>query len=300
MKTVLLVGGLSSDGQDNPSLQEFSAYMHEVLEGEYRIASTYLDDIVYTITPDGFEAYDARSQQGIGDVDVIYIRGPKMRLLSTHAYYLSRYCAARQIPCINDYSLYYPGTKLSQAIIFKQNDAPFLPTMYGVRKEALITRAAEVFGFPYILKTNVGSHGDSNYLIKQQADAEAILASEPGVDFLAQGFCPNDRDYRVLCMADKHLIFERRGQADTHINNTSKGGEATRTDDVLPADILEKCHRISQELNLKISGVDVMPHLETGAFYFLEINSQPQLRTGALLSNKKDMLRELFADIPPR
>lgn len=294
---ILLVGGYSSDAEENPALQEFSTYIKSTLGTYAEITSMYLDDIIYTIAPGSFEATDNTGGVSLDGFDVIYIRGPKMRLRSEAAYYLSRFCAWNKIKCINDYSLYYPGTKVAQTIKFLEASAPFLPTAYTLDKDALAKTAVQSFGFPFVLKTSVGSHGDSNYLIKDQDQLANILSSEPDVKFLVQEFCPNDRDYRLLIMNDEQLVFERRGSADTHINNTSKGGEAQPAHDALPRSIIDQARKLSLELGLMISGVDVMPNMETGEFVFLEINSQPQLRTGALLDEKKALLRSLFSKI---
>jgi D-alanine-D-alanine ligase-like ATP-grasp enzyme len=41
---------------------------------------------------------------------------------------------------------------------------------------------------------------------------------------------------------------------------------------------------------MSLSGVDVMQNNETDEYYFLEVNIQPQLSTGALLDDKQVLL----------
>ncbi|MET1033375.1 MAG: hypothetical protein ABWX94_02660 [Candidatus Saccharimonadales bacterium] len=295
-KRILLVGALSTDLELSTPLA-FHAHMAANFGDEFTLVTAFLDRIVYTLSQDSFEAHDAVTGVSLRDFDCVYMRGPKLQKLGTQAFYLSRFCAINGIACINDYSLFYSGTKVAQTIVFQEEQAPFLKTLYAINKTDLVRRAAQTLGFPYILKTNVGSHGDSNYLVRTQEAADAILADEPDTDFLAQAYCPNDRDYRLLIMGKKHLIFERRGTDGSHLNNTSKGGEATRTDEALPPAIVKKAYDISKRLNLMVSGVDVMPHLETGEFYFLEINSQPQLYSGALLPEKMEYLRGFLHEL---
>lgn len=296
MKKILLVGGLRTDPQDLESLDLFSDYVRTTLGVDSAtIDTSFLDDLVFNLDHSNFSAYSTSLDRELQDYDIIYIRGPKIRLRSTYAYYLSRYCAAHGITCINDYSLYYPGTKLAQSIYFYELKMPFLQTLYSIDKIAMINQAEKQLGYPFIMKTNVGSHGDSNYVVRDRTTVEEILKNEPDTDFLAQEFCENDRDFRVLVARDQVLVFERRGSSDTHINNTSKGGEAALVDtNDIPAEVVAQSKQLASTLNLMIAGVDIMPRLGTEDYYFLEINSQPQLRTGAFLDEKQQFIRSLL------
>lgn len=293
---ILLVGGMGSDAGDHKSLVGLDHYMQQTLIN-HDVTATFLDEIIYHITSDSFTASLLSSGQSLTDFDVIYIRGPKMRLRSAQAFYLSRFCSANAIRCINEYSLYYPGTKVAQATIFYEEGAPLLDTIYTVTNRNLLDAAEAHFGYPYILKTTTGSHGDANYLVTSRSDAEKAIAKDADVDFLAQQFCENDRDYRVLITPHKSLVFARRGAADSHLNNTSKGADAElAAPNEVPDNLIEVSRRVASRLGLELAGVDVMPRLGTAEFYFLEINSQPQFITGAFLDEKKKIIRSLFAE----
>lgn len=297
MKHILIVAGMSTIPEYVANASELDDFMSDTLQGVADCSVTYLDDIVYLMDNGIFEAFDSRNQRDVAEYDAVFIRARGMKSFIAHAYYLSRYCQYRGIPCPNDYSAYYCGTKIAQTIIFLEEQAPFIKTIYTLNNKELISRAQQELTFPYILKAVNASHGDSNHLIRDHAHAEQVLADDPEADFMAQSYCPNDRDYRLLIMGDTQLIFERRGKADSHLNNTSAGGEATLSHDELPEHIIAKAHDVSRRLGLQLSGPDIMPHLETGDYYFLEINSQPQLRTGALLNEKKALLRSFFETI---
>lgn len=287
---------MQSDIDERESLAKLDQYMQQTLT-DHSVTSTFLDDVVHDITPDSFAASIISTGQSLTDFDAIYIRGPKMRLRSELAFYVSRFCAVNKIRCINDYSLYYPGTKVAQAIVFYEEAAPFLDTIYTVENDRLIAAAENRLGYPYILKTTAGSHGDANYLIKSRSDAETAISQDVGVDFLAQQFCENDRDYRVLVAPSESLIFARKGASDSHLNNTSKGAEAElAVSGEVPVELVEKSRQIAARLGLALAGADVMPKLGTDEFYFLEINSQPQFRTGAFLDEKQQIIRSLFSE----
>jgi glutathione synthase/RimK-type ligase-like ATP-grasp enzyme len=291
MKKVLLVGDFTSSAE---SMDEMLRFLNETLGGDFAITLTYLESLVFSMAPGEFAIYDAHNQQDITGYDVIFMRGPTLRRMSECAYALSRYCTYHGIPFLNDYSMYYSGTKVAQTTVFLEEQVPFLKTTYSADQSALVAYAEQTFGYPYILKAIAGSHGNSNYLVRSREQAEQIITDESDKKFLAQAFCPNDRDYRVLLVGDSHLIFERKGTDGSHLNNTSKGGEASLADGVLPDEIIEQSRQVSRRLGLTIAGIDVMPHLQDGTYYFLEVNSQPQLRTGALLEEKQALLRQLF------
>lgn len=294
MKKILIVSGSTEYTQNSAGRKELHTFLDNLLGKDAEVLSTHLDYIEYLLEPGVFAAHDTMNDIDLTSVDCVFMRGPKLRARSDLAYYLSRYCAWNNIPFMNDYSGHYPGTKVAQSIVFLEEKAPFLATLHIARTELLVQRAQERFGFPYILKSNIGSHGEANYLVRDAEQARRILAQKPNVDFLAQEFCPNDRDYRLLLMGDTKLTFERRGKDGSHLNNTSQGGDAALADDVLPPEIVADSHRIARRLGLTIAGVDVMPNSSTGSYYFLEVNSQPQLYTGAFLAQKKEGLRRLF------
>jgi glutathione synthase/RimK-type ligase-like ATP-grasp enzyme len=291
---LLLVGGVESDTFSAESLRDAKEYLENALSGS-EVHAVYVDKLVFTVGEETSTFIDGISGRSVEEFDTVYIRGPKMRIHSAYAQYVSSVCRALNIPCVNSYEAYYSGTKFAQINLFAKLGLPFPKTVYSLEKQLLLKNAAETFGYPYILKTNVGSHGNSNYLIKTEQDALDALANEPDVDFLAQEFCPNDRDYRLLLVGDDQLLFERRGSSDSHINNTSQGGAATKmVAETLPAETVQQARKLAEHLGLHISGADIMPHLETGKFYFLEINSQPQLRTGALLEEKQQLVRDFL------
>lgn len=296
MKKILVVGGFHTDKDEVASLASFYDYMQRTFS-EHTVTSAFLDDIEYAISPAGANATIVSLGCSVAEYDIVYIRGPKMRLRSEQAFYLSRFCSLSNIHCVNDYSLYYPGTKVAQALIFLEDSVPFLDTLYTRSNNALIDRAEQHFGYPYILKTTSGSHGDANYLIRTREDAERSIAQDEHIDFLAQQYCLNDRDYRILVTPQDSLIFARKGSDSSHLNNTSKGAAAElAAAGEVPEEVIESARRVAKRLKLDIAGVDVMPRLGTKEFYFLEVNSQPQLVTGVFLEEKATLMRALLSE----
>lgn len=269
----------------------FADFIDRLSPDDITVLSTYENKLVYTLQPGRFTCYDTTNKLYLDEVDFVVMRGSYDQL-----HYVSRFCAYNNVPIMNDYSLYYNGTKVAQTVIFLEEEVPFIPTIFSIDHQLLIDAAEHQFGYPFILKTSKGSHGDSNYLIKNRQKAEQIVAAEPGVPFIAQEYCPNDFDYRFLVAGNQHLVFERRGEGDSHLNNTSKGGGATVASSDLPQEIITGAHRVAKRLGLNIAGIDVVPNRETGQHYFLEVNSQPQIRTGALLGEKDALVASFLAN----
>jgi len=286
---------MSSDLNDQKARDNIATYISSIADDTTEVSATYIDKIICDIAPGVVGAYDTQTQRFLSSYDTVYMRGPKLRFYSPYLYYLSNVCRFANIHTLTDYSLYYPGTKVAQQFIFNEMQAPFLRTLYCTDKQLLINYAEKSFGYPYVLKTNDGSHGDSNHLVGDIDEARSILIAEPKVDFLAQEFCPNDHDYRVLIVGNRELVFERRGADDSHLNNTSKGADAIKAvDGDIPKEIMQLSHDVTKRLRLTISGVDVMPNRETGEFVFLEVNSQPQLVTGAFTDEKAQLMQKLI------
>lgn len=293
MKRILVVGDSAFTTNQAHNKDEFGDFLRETLTGTAIVDTVSVDKIIFTIRKGEFEAIAHDEGINLRNYDAIYVRS-----LRRFAYHVSQFAKYHGIPCINDYSMYYTGSKSAQAVIFLQAKVDFIPSYYAVDTAVLVEHMAATVGYPYILKANNGAQGNSNYLIRTQEDAMKVLREEPNEDFIAQEFCPNDRDYRLLVVGDSTLVFQRQGQADTHLNNTSKGAVASAVSaDLIPAHMRDEAKAICRTLGLTVAGFDLIPNIETGKIYFLEINSQPQLRTGALLEEKQKLIRDLFESI---
>lgn len=297
MKNVLVVSGSRQSTTDRTAMSRVGKYLSEVNGKEdYRYQISYLDDLCYVISPGNFDIYETHSGKKLNDIDIVHIQFIKRRPIRG-AFYLSRYCNWLGIACYYDYSLYFPEGKAAQAVVFLEHGVNFLKTIYTKDNLKLISFAANELGYPFILKANIASHGDHNYLIENLEQAYEVISKDAGVDFLAQQYCPNDWDYRLLLVGDDHLLFERIGEEGSHLNNTSKGAETKEVFNVLPPEIIKQSRGIADYLRLKIAGVDIMPSQGDGQYYFIEVNAQPQLRTGALTERKKQLLKNMYESL---
>lgn len=259
-----------------------------------RIDYTFFEDLIISVGDGEFSIYDARNGVDISAYSMVVVRGQGFRgnfdVLKT----ISSYCRHHDNVVINDYSGFRDSSKLMQATQFFELGIPVARTVFVTRAVLSGGNSVEI-EFPCIMKDVFGAHGNDNYLINNMLEASRIADNNIGKKFVLQRFVPNDNDYRILIVGDEVLVFGREAAQGSHLNNTSQGGVATLIPQHdLPSKVIKDARRISDHLGMKISGVDVLADKNTGEYYFLEVNSQPQLMTGAFIDQKAVIVGRLF------
>lgn len=146
-----------------------------------------------------------------------------------------------------------------------------------------------------VVKAVGGSGGNANYLIQEVKELDSIYKQHKNTDFVAQDFIPNDSDYRLLILGQKvRLIIKRvREDVSSHLNNTSKGANATLVSlEEFSSELIKKSESLCSSMKRTVAGVDIMFDSETGEAYFLEINKSPQVGSGAFMDEKVELMLE--------
>lgn len=250
------------------------------------------DNLNVHIAPDKFTITDSASGIDIKDFDLVIVREYTGFYLDL-AFVVSKYFELNNVKYFNNiYLRYRPVSKLAQAAIFYELKLPFPETSFSI-KPNLLAGLADSVGFPLILKAAQASHGDNNFLVKSSEELGRLLTSNPGVKFVAQKYIPNDGDYRLLLInRQPGLQILRRAQDGSHLNNTSKGGLASVVAD-LPNAALEGARKLVEHMDVDLAGVDILLDADKNP-YFLEINFQPQIISGALVEEKLVKIKQLF------
>lgn len=155
---------------------------------------------------------------------------------------------------------------------------------------AKLASSGEKIGFPFILKDILASQGNHNYLVKSQSQLLKLLNDEER-SYVAQEYIPNDGDVRVLINKQREMFaFKRSAVEGTHLNNTSRGGLASplATTD-LPEALRRDCITIVDSHENQIIGIDAI--ISGSNHCILEVNTQPQIFSGALVERKKEFYR---------
>lgn len=296
MKTILVIGGRTTDIGESAVMAQYADYFVEGVEGA-SASFAHFDELSFVIAPGRFTIRDHRNQRELKEYDLIIFRG-KIRANSELAYCVSRYCTRNSITFFNDYTPYRPSSKVSQAVTFHELGVAFTKTVYAMDATILRQVVEAELSVPFIVKDSYGSHGNDNYLVQSASELETILSKSPDKKFIVQDFFPNDCDYRVLCVGEKSFIIRRTSSGDSHLNNTSQGGRAEIVDiGFFPPESIRQAHTIARELRMGIAGVDLLYNDKTGEYAFLEVNSQPQLNSGAFPDEKQRVVRQFIESL---
>lgn len=164
-----------------------------------------------------------------------------------------------------------------------------------------VNQALAKIPMPFIAKAAAASRGDYNYLITTDADISQIN-DKKDVNFILQPYLINDHDLRVICFNGvPNLVLKRsRGQdAETHLNNTSQGGNASWLDiSSIPSELLTLSQKICKVTGREMAGIDFIPDsLSSVGYSCLEVNAIPQLTSGIDSDQKMQSLVDALKDI---
>ena len=146
-----------------------------------------------------------------------------------------------------------------------------------------VNQAIEKMTMSFVAKAAGASRGENNFWIKSDIDLKQIVDID--TYFIFQPFMENDHDLRVICFGGvPNLVLRRSRQpgADTHLNNTSKGGSANwlELSNVNP-DLLTLSEKICKVTGREMAGIDFIPDASSSVGYScLEVNAIPQLTSG--------------------
>ncbi len=141
--------------------------------------------------------------------------------------------------------------------------------------------------FPCILKSISGRKGQDNYLIRDATELDSTLDQNPDMEFVLQQYIPNDGDYRFVVFGRYiRRVIHRTADADTHLSNTSQGGNAELGEvKDFSQSVRHDVLRVASMEGVEMAGVDVMFD-QAGQHYVLEVNRSPQILTGAFPEEK--------------
>ena len=261
---------------------------------ELEVVYCMVDDLFIAVGDGQFSIRDMRNGHELSEFQAVLIRGhihEHVDVVKTVSMYLQQH----GIPGINDYSMFRTASKLIQAVHFQVYGLPVAQTVF-VTPAVVAALDRLPFEFPCIMKATNGSHGNFNYKVAGAEDVTRVLEEDGDKHkFVLQRFMPNDCDYRVLIAGDEVMVIKRTAVEDSHLNNTSKGGDAVLVDaGSLPSEIIEQSRHIVKKIHMTIAGVDVLYDQSRDAYSFLEVNSQPQLMTGAFVPEKAEMIGRYF------
>lgn len=237
---------------------------------------------------------DAITGKNLKELSALYIAN--WRINPEFAMAIVSYLQRQGIPVINpEIGRFIPVSKLGEFVMMSDKDIPLPDSVFMRHKHLLraIKKGKLPFKFPFIAKTINGSMGSSNWLIKNVDELHAAIESEPDNIFVLQKFIPNEFDYRILVFGGvpRMVIKRSRVSDETHVNNTSKGGDGV----IIPLEqmdpvVLDIAVRAAEAVGRSdLGGVDIIIDSRDGKPYVLEVNKSPQIETGSNVDKKLDV-----------
>ena len=285
--------------------QVYAQSLNERLGEKATVRVVHYNDIGFIFEAGSPRAFLIDGQRSLEDISLVYFKSyiNSYGSLNEQASALATCLTAQHIPFI-EYELTHTIalTKLSQYAKLTAAGLPVPKSMFVAPSRLAL--AYELFekslGVPFVLKDIGGFGGQFNFLIKDKAHFEQVIAESPEVAFIAQTFIANDGDLRVWVIADeiKMIIGRKRADNTTHLNNTSQGGQATLVSLAdMPSEVIADCVRAAGVFNREVAGVDVVVNKSNGRHYFFEVNRSPQIESGQFATEKAAVLADYLSDL---
>lgn len=297
---ILIIGGTNKPEVTDDMRLYYQKYIDffkasaDTVTDDTVVDASLVDDLIISAGDGAFSIYDAHNKRELREYDALFLRGDGFRQYIDVIGTINQYALQNNMKIINNYGDVKDWSKLLQAAYFHKLDMPIARTIY-VTSAVIQNEVLLKWSFPCIMKATHGSHGNNNYMVYSMNEVASIRAREADKRFVLQRLIPNSGDYRILIVGEEVLVISRRAIDGSHLNNTSKGGEAILVDkEVLPNKVIADAKRVMEYFDLTIAGIDALADDSTGEFFFLEVNAQPQLMSGAFISEKKQLMGKLL------
>lgn len=292
MKQVILIGSKQTQGKND--VVALGQAVQKQLTGPVKLWTCFWEDLVFDITMDRQQVTDAVSQLDLAQADLVlsvgWYKTVRQSFYRDIAFTLALYLKSRGVGFWNTEMVQQRSTtKLSCMMQLALAGIAVPATRFSLSADMILATTTK---FPVVVKAIAASRGRHNYLVKDQAELKQRLVSPRPV--LIQEFIANDADLRVICYGGEPALVVKRQRAsqDTHLNNTSQGGNATLLPlaEVSP-EILQQSRQICAIMKREMAGVDLLVAPGgTNRVVCLEVNAIPQLTSGSFVPQKAQAL----------
>ncbi len=185
------------------------------------------------------------------------------------------------------------GLKHTARALAEQHHVPLLPGSGLLASLAEAEREAERIGYPVMLKSTAGGGGIGMRLIRSAAELapayEAVerlaRANFKDAGLFLEKFVERARHIEVQVFGDGHghvvALGERDCSAQRRNQKVIEETPAPHLDDTTRAALQEAAIRLAQSVSYRSAGtVEYVLDADSGAFYFLEVNTRLQVEHG--------------------
>lgn len=286
MKKVLIIGSRKTGNKNNPT-----QIADGLAKGGAYTSVIYWEDIVFKIAR-GAVQVTCNGEDILKDrpdlvIAVGWYKNGKNSIYRDVAYALALYLQDNEVTFWNSEMINQRSvSKLSCMMQLALAGIPIPETNFCID----IKKTISLLPMPFIAKAAGASRGKNNFLVRSEQELAQVYAAD--AHFLVQPFIQNDHDLRIICFNGNPTLVLKRSRkpgADTHLNNTSQGGDSSwleLTD--VPAQVLTLSRKICTIMHREMAGVDFIADASSECGYScLEVNAIPQLTSG--VDNEKKL-----------
>lgn len=258
-----------------------------------------IDDLEFVLGKSEPEVRVSKTGKGIADFDLVYFRVfmSNWEIAAAAAQYLNNKNVA-----FMDRSLLYhhkSANKLYQLLTLQTVGVKVPDSIFIMpnRLPKSYKKIVKELGSPFILKDIRGKRGRNISLITDHATFRRACeqASEKKLDLMAQKFIQHDGHYRVIVLGKKIelVIFMTHRLSRPRLSKEILKSKSSLVDELaLPGSIREMAISAANASNIEIGGVDILQDKESGLWYCLEVNENPQIATGSFVKEKERIMAE--------
>ncbi|MEK7095799.1 MAG: RimK/LysX family protein [Patescibacteria group bacterium] len=239
----------------------------------------------------------SRTKQDIADFDLVYFRVflANFEIGAAAAQYLQ----SKNVPFMDrSLLLHHQSVNKLHQLLCLQSMGVKVPESIFVMPTSLpgsYQRAVKQLGSPFVLKDIRGKRGRNLFLISNKAEFDKVCkrTKEQNLDMIAQRFIPHEGHYRLIVLGKRIelVIFMTHKLSSPRMNKKVTKGRSVLGDElVLPGAIRQMAITAASVSQVEIAGVDILQDKETGLWYCLEVNENPQLVTGSFVKQKEEIL----------
>lgn len=287
MKFLYLTGSaLESDDQEWQLNLKTEAKNYS---NKLKVFTASYKDLLHICRDRNWEIIDLSNKRKLSAYDVIHFRN--YTSLPNEVAVIASYLEARGVCYINNEvrNIRNTSSKLWQMKHLQAQSIPvpntyfFHSSRYKKALDYLDQRYDNTDLFPCVVKLIDGMKGSHNYLAINETELSKIYQQNADKKFIMQPFIKNDGDYRILFIGSdsEPVIFKRTAIAGSHLNNTSKGGNALEVPEgEVSFAYVSMARQAAKSMDIEIAGVDLIIDSDSNKPYILEVNTTPAILTG--------------------
>jgi len=277
-KRVLLIGSNVKEDIRTSMMQSFQEEFSQGLaragiSGEVSIC--HYDEISFLISKDSFVVTDHHNNEELSTYDLVIFKGAIRR--SYIAQIICTYLISRGVRFMNNYTRYRTINKLAQLVEMHMLGLSLPKTLYIENRQLFIGILKTAWKFPLVIKSINSSRGRYNFLVQSLKETQDILRKYPKIQFMAEEYIAKGSNYRILCIGEETLLFERGQKEAQYLKNTAQGVSITQLPlKTISSEVIIQARALMEKMQMTIAGIDVIYESDS-TYAFLEINAQPAI-----------------------